>query len=339
MTDDLARPAPIEAGSVVSMATVRSGIMLEVARTLSASRDWPHRQVAIDLKAQGAPEWAARLYASDGWDAVGDVLASRADVAILNPATAAQAAARRHGADVSDLAAIATIPSYDQLGIAVANRFGIGTLEELIDSRLPLRISLRGGRPNHAVHIVLEDALAAGGGSLDTMRGWGCTISYDDGLAQQPARTLLMREGTVDAMIDEGIYHWCRTAVESGYTFLQIGPETLGRLAAQGYRASVLGRDLHPELSADVRTVDFSGFLLYVRANAGDELVEAFCESLIEAAPRVRWEGGPALPMERMINDAVDAPRPLPLHPAAERVWRRHGLLRASETARAGVDS
>jgi len=114
------------------MATVRSGVMLEVARTLSASRDWPHRQLAIDLKAQGAPGWAARLYASDAWDAVGDVLAHGADVAILNPATVVAAAARRHGSDASQLAAIATIPSYDQLGIAVAQRFGMGALPSIV---------------------------------------------------------------------------------------------------------------------------------------------------------------------------------------------------------------
>jgi hypothetical protein len=322
------RPAPIRRDAYVSMATVRSGLMLEVARALSASETWPHRQVAIDLKAQGAATWAARLYASDGWDAVGDVLARRAQIAILNPATVAAAAARRHGGDVADLAAIATIPSYDQLGFAVATRLQVKTLAELVAARPPLRLSLRGGRPNHAVHVVLDDALGAAGTSLADMGSWGVEVGYDEGLAQGPVRTALMRAGTVDAVIDEGVYNWCDTAVASGYTFLQVDPDVLARLQAQGYRQSVLGRDLHPELPADVLTVDFSGFLLYARSDAEDDLVEAFCEALVVSRDRIGWEGGPSLPLERMVNDAIDAPRPLPFHPAAERVWRRHGLLR-----------
>ena len=326
--EDLTRPAPIQRGRYASMATVRSGVMLEVARSLSASRTWPHRQVAIDLKAQGAPGWAARLYASDAWDAVGEVLAGRADIAILNPACVLAAAARRHGGRPEDLAAIATIPSYDQLGIAVAERLGVSTIEELVRSRPAMSVSLRGGRPNHSVHPVLDDALAAAGTSLDDLRAWGCELRYDEGLAQEAVRTALMRDGAVDAVIDEGVYNWCATAVASGYRFLQFEPAVLDRLEAQGYRRSVLGRDLHPELPSDVRTVDFSGFLLYARADADDALVEAFCEALLESRERIGWEGGPSLPLERMVNDAVDAPRPIPFHPAAERAWRRHGLLR-----------
>src|SRR5687767_6261272 len=174
------------------MATVRSGLMLEVVRTLSASDTWPHRQVAIDLKAQGASEFAMRFYASDAWDAVAEVLSGRVDIAILNPATAVSAAARRHGADPQSLAAIATVPSYDQLGMAVADGLGISTMEELIAVRPRMRLSLRGGRPNHSVHIVLDDALAAVGTSLAEMRSWGVEISYDDGLAQEPTRTAMM---------------------------------------------------------------------------------------------------------------------------------------------------
>lgn len=331
MAEDLRRPAPITAGSFVSMATVRSGVMLEAARALSASSAWPHRQVAIDLKAQGADTWAARLYASDGWDAAGEVLARRVDIAILNPATVAVAAARRHGGDVAELAAIATIPSYDQLGIAVADRFGFATVADLVAARPKLRLSLRGGRPNHSVHVVLEDALAAAGTSLDGMRSWGVEVTYDEGLAQGPVRTALMRERAVDAIIDEGVYNWCHTAATSGYRFLQFDDVTLGRLEELGYRRSVLGRDLHPELPADVLTVDFSGFMLYCRADADDELVEAFCEALVEARERIGWEGGSSLPLERMVNDAVDAPLPIPLHAAAVAVWRRHGLLRSPE--------
>jgi hypothetical protein len=327
VADDLTRPAPIEIGRYKSMATVRSGLMLEVVRTLSASDTWLHRQVAIELKAQGASDFAMRFYASDAWDAVGEVLSGRVDIAILNPATVVSAAARRHGADPQSLAAIATVPSYDQLGMAVAGHLGISTMDELVAVRPRMRLSLRGGRPNHSVHIVLEDALAAVGTSLTEMRSWGVEISYDEGLPQEPNRTAMMRERAVDAVIDEGVYNWCHVAAASGYRFLQFGRVALATLQAQGYRHSVLGRDLHPELPEDIHTVDFSGFLVYARADADPGVIEAFCEALVASRDRIGWEGGSSLPLERMVGDAIDAPRPLPFHRAAERVWRQHGLL------------
>jgi TRAP-type uncharacterized transport system substrate-binding protein len=162
------------------------------------------------------------------------------------------------------------------------------------------------------------------------MRSWGCEISYDPGLAQEQVRTALMRERAVDAVVDEGVYNWCHTAVASGYRFLQFGDDTLAWLESLGYGRSTLERELHPELPDDVLTVDFSGFMLYCRADASHELVEAFCEALVESRERMPWEGGMGLPLERMVSDAIDAPRPMPFHPAAERVWRRHGLLQDS---------
>lgn len=38
-------------------------------------------------------------------------------------------------------------------------------------------------------------------------------------------------------------------------------------------------------------------------------------------------QGGPTLPLEDMVTDTIDAPIPIPFHPAAEATWRRHGLL------------
>jgi TRAP-type uncharacterized transport system substrate-binding protein len=56
-------------------------------------------------------------------------------------------------------------------------------------------------------------------------------------------------------------------------------------------------------------------------------MVEAFCRAMLARRDRIPWQGGPTLPLERMVVDAEDAPIPIPLHAAAGRVWREAGLL------------
>ncbi|AQA07187.1 MULTISPECIES: hypothetical protein [Mycobacteriales] len=90
---------------------------------------------------------------------------------------------------------------------------------------------------------------------------------------------------------------------------------------------ALCGRTRYPTLDADVDTVDFSGFLVFTRADADHAVVAKFCEALVAARERTGWQGGPTLPLEDMVTDTIDAPIPIPFHPAAEATWRRHGLL------------
>jgi hypothetical protein len=309
-------------------ATVRSRLMLEVASELVGTHDWPHKQVRIDLREQGATSWPVTLFASDGRDAVREVLAGRAQFAIINPATAIVPALRREpGAPLDALAAIATIPSYDQLGLAVTGAASVRDLAELAEAKPALTVSLRGGRPNHLVHLVIDDVLAAAGLSLADIESWGGTVRYDEGLPHSPGRAKAMRSGAIDAMFDEGVYNWVEAAASAGMRFLAITGDTRSRLDALGYRAGTMTKARHPALDNDVPTVDFSGWLIFTRRDSPDPVVAGFCEALAAARERIAWQGGPALPLERMCNDTLDAPAPLPFHPAARASWERHGLL------------
>lgn len=298
--------------------------MLEAASELVGSTGWERRQTRIDLRPQGPFTWDVRLLASDGPDAVAEVLDGSATFAILNPATALLPALRRLTDDLDALATIATIPSYDQMGFAVAARLGVATLDEIAARRLPLRLSLRSQR-NHAVQLVVEDVLAAAGLSLELIESWGGSVSYDDGIPHRGERARILAEGAVDGVFDEGIYNWTDPAVDAGYVFVGPGPDALARLEAQGYRATRLRRDRYPALERDVPTVDFSGFLVYTRRDTDDAVVDAFCTALHTRRDRIPWQGGPSLPLERMLGDAVDAPVPVAMHPAALAAWRRLG--------------
>lgn len=309
-------------------AAVRSRLMLEVASVLVGDADWPHQQVRIDMRAPGAADWSTALFASDGIDSVEAVLDGRAQFAIINPATAVRPVLLRHpGTTGDELAAIATIPSYDQLGFAVPPAAGVRTLRELVKAKPALTLSLRGHRPNHVVHVVLEDTLRAVGTSLADLEAWGGTVRYDQGLPHGEVRAGALRRGEITAVFDEGVYNWVELAGDAGLRFLSVPGDALAELATLGYRRGVLRSGRYRTLTADVPTVDFSGFLVFTRADTPDPVVRGFCEALLDARGRIAWQGGPTLPLEQLCGDTIDAPLPIPFHPAAEATWRGAGII------------
>ncbi|CAN5793129.1 hypothetical protein BH10ACT9_BH10ACT9_42290 [soil metagenome] len=309
-------------------AAVRSRLMLQVASVLVGDESWPDQQVRIEMRPPGGEQWRTALFASDGIEGVAAVLGGHSQFAILNPATAIRSALLRlPGARGDELAAVATVPSYDQLGLAVPAALGLHNLADLADARPALRVSLRGNRPTHSVHLVLDEVLAAGGISLDDIRAWGGEVRYDDGLPHKETRTELLLDGRIDAIFDEGVYNWVELANDAGLRFLALPDSAVETLTALGYRTGTLRRDRYRTLDADVPTIDFSGFLVFTRADADFSMVSKFCEALISARELTGWQGGPTLPLEQMCTDTIDAPLPIPFHPAAEGTWRGHGLL------------
>lgn len=309
-------------------AAVRSRLMLQVASVLVADEEWRDQQVRIEMRPPGGLDWATTLFASDGVEGLQEVLWGDSLFAIMNPACAIRSALLRQPDAVGDeLAAIATVPSYDQLGLAVPASLGLHTLADLAAAKPPLRVSLRGNRPTHSVHLVIDDVLASVNLTLDDIRSWGGEVSYDDGIPDRSTRRGLLRDGAIDALFDEGVYNWVELANNAGLRFLSLPEEAVSRLTALGYRTGTLRRDRYLTLDADVPTVDFSGFLIFTRADADPETVRKFCEAMISARDLAGWQGGPSLPLDQMCIDTVDAPVPIPFHPAAQQTWRRHGLI------------
>lgn len=309
-------------------AAVRSRLMLQIASVLVGDESWPDQQVRIEMRPPGGEEWRTAFFASDGIEGVAAVFGGSSQFAIINPAIAIRSALLRlPGARGDELAAIATVPSYDQLGLAVRADLGLHTLTDLATAKPPLRVSLRGNRPTHSVHLVLDEVLASVGISLDDIRAWGGEVRYDDGLPHKPTRTGLLRAGAIDAVFDEGVYNWVELANDNGLRFLSVPDQSLSALAERGYRTGVLSRGRYRTLENDVVTVDFSGFLVFTRADADDATVRRFCEAMVSARDSTGWQGGPTLPLETICADTIDAPVPIPFHPAAAEVWHRHGLV------------
>ena len=309
---------------------VRSRLVLEVASEIIGMADWEQRQARVSLREQGGEAWGPTLFASDSPDAIGEVARGTVQVAISNPGVVLNLALRGTGPfkEPVPVRAITVIGSFDRIAFAVTEQTGIRSLDEIRERRYPLRISLRGQR-DHATHLVLDEVLKAAGFSLDDIRAWGGEVRYDPKLpTRNPQRLGAVERGEVDAIFDEGAFGWTQMALDLGMRLLPLEEHHLERLEAIGFQRAALLREDFPSLPADVPTLDYSGFVVYTRADVPDEVVTVVCRALEARKDRISPDSGkPPLPLEHMCKDTPAGPLSIPLHPAAERFWRDRGYL------------
>jgi hypothetical protein len=86
-------------------------------------------------------------------------------------------------------------------------------------------------------------------------------------------------------------------------------------------------RSYFPNLPADMRAPNFSGWPLFTRADAPDALIYDFCKALDARTGAVPWAGAGPLPLAEMCRDTPAGPLRIPLHSAAERYWHEAGYL------------
>ena len=315
----------------VSPVAIRSRVMLELACELVTMGDQPMRQAKVLLRAQGAADqadWPLRLFGSSTGEGLDAVVSGESVIAIINP-SGALAVAHRGSATrpPAPVRIIAVIPSHDQYVFAVHPKTGLTRFEEILERRVPLRVSLRGQR-DHCLHSMLDDVLRAAGFSLADLQSWGGTVTYE-GRTPYLYETKFERliRGDLDAVFDEGVYEWAPHVLAAGIRLLPLAEATVRRLEAMGYRRGMIRQAKYPELPDDVLTVDFSGWPIFVRSDLPDLLVVQMCAALDARKHLIPWDGEGPLPLERMCRDAPDTPLDVPLHPAAERFWRERGYL------------
>jgi TRAP-type uncharacterized transport system substrate-binding protein len=285
-----------------------------------------HATVHLGLK---APLRLSAASTSEGMQQVAD---GKLDLAIANPSAALMLACK--GRPPFDrplpLRTIAVIPSPDQYVFAVKREFGLTTFEDIAVRRPPLRVLLRGS-PDHFLHYVLDDITAAAGFTLADVKTWGGdvrkvgSIPYPDG-----PKFAMLKHGEADAIFDEAADRWVNEAIAAGMTILPLKEETVRKLETIGYRRAVLDRKRFPSLPADVLTIDFSGWPIFVNAALPDKRVTQICAALEARKGRIGYqeqEQGP-LPLHLMCRDTPEAPVPAPFHPAAEKFWRERGYLK-----------
>ena len=114
--------------------TTRSRLVLEMASELVGIEEWKDKQIKLQLREQGAPQWNLCFFASDAPSGIEEVIRGDADLGIINPVEPLTLAYRGTGPykNPSPLRVITTIPSADQLGFAAMKNLEAGGRVTLI---------------------------------------------------------------------------------------------------------------------------------------------------------------------------------------------------------------
>jgi TRAP-type uncharacterized transport system substrate-binding protein len=303
-------------------------MFLEVASELVGTPGWNDRQVNIQFREQGAPEWRLNLFASDTADAIDVVASGQADIAICNPGAILAMALHGLGPykEPIPVRAITVFPQLDRLGFAIAKRTGVTSLTQIKERQLPLKVSLRGQR-DHSVHLITDLVLDMYGFSLRDIEAWGGELHYTPGLGNAPGRLDAVPSGAIDLVIDEAFGGLARTAINLGLTLLPMDEPQLQELEKLGFSRSRVTREEFPGLEQEHDAVDFSGWPVFCLESTPGDLVTFFCAALEKRKANLPWYGTGPMDLKHMVSGAPDAPVPIPFHPAAERFWKQQGYL------------
>lgn len=308
-----------------SAAGIRAQFVLETAAAYASVPGQRVRQATVQLRDPGSTDPPLCLSASSTYEGIDAVVAGDAALAIMNPSAGLTLAYRGTGRyrTPQPVRVLTVIPSFDRCALALRPDSPVSSFEDVARRKYPLQLAVRAQR-DHYLQELLEHVAAAAGFSLADLESWGGALHY---MGSSPpragdARFAAVERGDVEGIFDEGVFGWISAALEAGMRIAPLAETTVQALEARGYRRGTLARSDFPRLEADVLSLDFSGWAVFVRDDLPAATVVALCEAMEERKAFMAWEGGGPMPIERMWRDGPDTPRDVPLHPAAESYWR-----------------
>jgi TRAP-type uncharacterized transport system substrate-binding protein len=229
------------------------------------------------------------------------------------------------------LRTIAVFPSYDVMGFAVHQSTGITSLSQIKKDRYPLKLSTRIVTPKalkeNSTMFTITAAMRAAGFSMADLRKWGGKILLA-ARPSDPVRRESIQNGTVNAIFDEGIKSWARTALDNGFRFLPVEGTVRKTMVAMGYRPVVMAKSRFQGLAEDVTTLDFSGWPMIVRADMPDDIAYALCEAIENRKEVIPTDNYKPLDVAQLCANDEETPYDVPLHSGAKRFYRERGYLK-----------
>jgi hypothetical protein len=217
------------------------------------------------------------------------------------------------------------------MGFAVHESTGITSLAQIKKERFPLKLSTRLVSQNalreNSTMFTVAAVMKAAGFTFADLRKWGGKIHLAS-RPSDPVRRENIEKGTVNAIFDEGIKSWARTALENGFRFLPIDGAVLKKMVAMGYRPTDMSKSRFPGMAKDVTTLDFSGWPMIVRADMPDELAYAICEAIEQRKDVIPTDNYKPLEMAQLCANDEETPYDVPLHKGAARFYRERGYLK-----------
>jgi uncharacterized protein len=275
----------------------------------------------------------ALSFTTGGFAAITAVGEGKFSLAWINPSVQTTMAYRGKGPFRKGLPlrTIAVFPSYDVMGFAVRESTGITSIAQIKKKRFPLKVSIRRtdkpARKEDSTMFTVAEVLRAAGFTLEDIHRWGGAI-HSTTRPSDPMRRAGIESGAVDAVFDEGIKSWARTALENGFRFLPIEGSVLKHMMGLGYRATRMTKAEFPGLTAEVQTLDFSGWPMIVRADMRDDVAYALCETIDKRRDLMPTDNYKPLDVAQLCANDEESPYDVPLHPGAARFYRERGYLK-----------
>ncbi len=175
--------------------------------------------------------------------------------------------------------------------------------------------------------FTIAAVMRAAGFTFAELRKWGGKIHLAS-RPSDPVRRASIENATVNAIFDEGIKSWARTALENGFRFLPLEGVVRKSMAGMGYRPTVMSKSRFHGMAEDVTTIDFSGWPMIVRADMPDDSAYAICEAIEKRKEVIPTDNYKPLDMAQLCANDEEAPYDVPLHSGAARFYRERGYLK-----------
>ena len=156
----------------------RSKMLWEIGLHMAGDPAIPYggdRDMCITIGSGGQADFRPALKLGTGSAIMAhDVVAGNVDMAFVNPSALLTQAYRGTGLFEAPLPVriVANYPSWDHFAFVAHKRTGLTSIQDLKDSKYPLKISVRED-PTHSSLVLIDQVFAVYGFSLQEMVDWG----------------------------------------------------------------------------------------------------------------------------------------------------------------------
>jgi TRAP-type uncharacterized transport system substrate-binding protein len=306
----------------------RTKILWELGLSIANKKEVPYggnRDICITVGSGAGDTFIPALRIATGSANLAHEVASGGlDMAFINPSAMLTQAYRGVGLFHTPLPLriIASYPSFDRFMIVFRKDIGLSSLADVKNARYPLHVSVREDT-THSSRILIDQLFRFYDFNLAELESWGGRV-HPAGPPGDKRRLSALREGTIDAVLDEGVRTWAGTALAAGFVPIQLDKAAFEYLATLGWHRSILRAGHFPGLEKDHACVDFSGWPLYARASLPDSVVFEVCAAFAAREGEMPWEDGLYEGLPHIFTETDSTPMDVPLHSGVERWLGKH---------------